>query len=322
MSMDKIAGNFGDVFKHFVLTELIQQQLNRMNPNEQFCFYDAFGGNYISEQCRSAAKHFHQNIEKSTFKNKKDDCLNKLKSSTYFQVMDQKMWTKPKRSNTPYFGSTKWVEEVFLMHNNNNYTFKILHNTYKKNIKDYKENTRNQSHIPKQIDFPSHDAYKDYEEYIKEIGCSNKGMLFIDPYWNGKSKSKDRDECKKLIAFMMKHLDNHKGWSMLIWMPLYNKEYLRSACLLETEIRKYTTQYLKCKIFKAQYPIFDLLNANNQCLRGVRLFWIADHSLLQTVNLSTIGVKDVGKYSRPKNTKAKNYNFSEQCIVPRCHCRL
>lgn len=299
MSMDGIAGNFEDVSKHFVLTELVNKKLLSMEKNENFCFYDAFGGNYISNNCRSAAKFFFENVRK--------DSTSRLQQSVYFKIMQQKLWNAEFEKR--YFGSTKWVEEVILFNHKidncelvyNNYNSDEVLNAKKLIFKLASKNKE-------KYEFKKENAYEIIEDYKEKMRMFNKGIIFIDPYWKYK---RDQKGCKKIIESLMSEIAIFTGWSVLIWIPIYTEKYLNISKDIEECIRKeIKINNIICEVFKIKDEDEKIKEAEDyQNIKGVNLFLITSNEIIGK-HLKEVGINCLGRSIRKKNKLYKYiYNY-------------
>lgn len=301
MSMDGLAGNFGDVIKHFVLTELAMLRLNSMSSSDSFCFFDAFGGNYITYNCQSEAKNFYINLNNSK---------KKLNNSLYFKIMKDKLWGN--EPHNEYFGSTKWIEEVISLSQLKNHQI-IYNSNNKEDYDDAKKLVARSSTAKKNYSFQMRDAYDIHQDYQNAITKFDNGIILIDPYW----KKKDPIGVSLILKNTIQQISNSNGWSILIWMPIYTQRYLNLSKDMvkdiKTHLKSLNKVTLKCELFKFQC---DTQEIKKTCaprhIKGVHIFHITNCQSSEQ-HFKNIGVTHICSTVRPKRSKIKKsfeYNYT------------
>ncbi|MBO8173442.1 MAG: 23S rRNA (adenine(2030)-N(6))-methyltransferase RlmJ [Bacillaceae bacterium] len=230
MSMNNKAGNFGDVTKHFFILELLQLKLKSAGEDAPFLFYDAFGGNIVTDSCREEAIRFYQTVRQH------DDP--QLGQSIYYHLLPK--CRRQQHQLLEYYGSTKLALELFKQHD---IPFKIIYNSYDR--KDVTEAISTISGHPDATNMAFHhaDAYRLIADYRHVIRAYPAGVLFFDPYW--KETERDLQGCITTIRALAPELKRHPNWTFVLWVPYQPHEQnalqLKKAaesCLLSAEIHE------------------------------------------------------------------------------------
>jgi 23S rRNA A2030 N6-methylase RlmJ len=265
LSMNNKAGNIGDIPKHFLLLELTDMILTT-NPNATFCFYDAFGGNVVTDNCHEDAIIFYNFVSKVTKNGSNEPFRIKLRKSEYYQIMNQQMWY-PSQKNL-YYGSTKWVLELIKKKGTPNY--KLFWNSYEYSDVEKallcinrKENLADREKIGIQYG----DAYQLLKDYEACMRAYTQGILFFDPYWN--PKRFDESHILGLLPHLSKSIKQNPFWSLVIWIPYYNWDYVKtSKSIYQAAKRNFSPIPVEC------YSIMSNSITSNQTMQGVGLIVI------------------------------------------------
>jgi len=212
-TMDNKEGNIGDVPKHLILSELLQLKVEKY---KDVCFYDAFGGNYITKTCQREAKSFFTNATEN------------MKKSVYYHLL-------LKASNdgllNHYPGSTKLARDVFSQGRFGN--CKVIYNSYE--IMDvilcFNESQKDINEVP--LEFCCCNAYHLIDDYKHEIEKYTSGIVMLDPFYT--EWEKDMNGCKRIIDHLKDILKNKLSWSIIMWIPYHTKDCYHQAIHLKKE---------------------------------------------------------------------------------------
>lgn len=293
MSMNGKAGNLGDVPKHLFLLELFYLKLK--DSHTPICFFDAFGGNFISNTCATEAKKFYNFLEKNT-KNDKQEVQESLKESMYYRLM-KKMWKYSYGEH--YYGSSKWILELISIINSGT-NYRVKYNSYELCDVIYSLSCLSSPENYKfrvNITFQIANAYDLTKDYLEAIDSFERGVIFFDPYW-GKNKDNDMKGCKKIITELSEKLNSKPNWSFLIWLPIYNKKDIEVSNEIEKHIKLDIKSY-------SIYKIESEKIVNNPTMQGVHLFLINDYDKLSE-RLNEVGFNSLNIALGRKNYIVKS----------------
>jgi len=266
------AGNFADVFKHFLLVYLLKKLKNK----KPFSFIDAFAGAgkyFLNDPFMKKNKEYLNGITKVLSSNIKDPCI-----KDYLDLV--KIGNFNNKTISFYTGSCLLSlmvldkkDKIYLseLHNNE---FTILKKNFEKN---------------KNIKIEKKDAYS----FLNQIINFHKGnkLILIDPSYEVKN------EYEKIIKLVKHNTNQFPSSCFLIWYPVLESEktYLFIKRFINANVQNLThiNIQLKNSFLRMQGTGFFIVNApsnmKNDVSKGLEtlLEILKDKNFKAQINFNT-----------------------------------